>query len=111
MADPHRIENLAQLRERMGEPSPATAAKVEGKLDDFACDFIARSPFLVLSTADAEGFIVIFAEQEVRRGDQRWAWWTDWRWSSTSDDHPDLLFLEQLVEQFKSQYSVDTSRI
>ena len=55
MADPHRIENLAQLRERMGEPSPATAAKVEGKLDDFARDFIARSPFLVLSTADVEG--------------------------------------------------------
>ena len=65
----------------------------------------------LIATADAEGFIVVFAEQEVRRGDQRWAWWTDWRWSSNSDDHPDILFLERLVNHFQSQYSVDTSRI
>ena len=55
MSDPHRIETLEQLRERMGEFSPATAAKVESKLDDFAREFIARSPFLILSTADARG--------------------------------------------------------
>lgn len=55
MSDPHRIETIEQLRERMGHASPATTAKVESQLDDFARDFIARSPFLILSTADAEG--------------------------------------------------------
>ncbi len=55
MSDPHRIETVEQLRERMGSASPVTPAKVESKLDDFARDFIARSPFLILSTADAEG--------------------------------------------------------
>jgi hypothetical protein len=71
MSDPHRIENVEQLRERLGHASPATAAKVESKLDEFAARFIARSPFLILSTAgtdgrqdvspkgDAEGFVAI----------------------------------------------------
>jgi len=55
MTDPHRIENVSQLRERMGQASPATAAKVDDRLDAFGRDFIARAPFLVLSTADAHG--------------------------------------------------------
>ena len=55
MSDPHRIETVEQLRERMGDASPTTAAKVESKLDDIARDFIARSPFLILGTADADG--------------------------------------------------------
>ena len=55
MADDHRIETIEQLCQRMGEPNPVVAAKVNDHLDDFARDFIAHSPFLVLSTADAEG--------------------------------------------------------
>ena len=55
MSESHRIETVEQLRERMGTASPVTAAKVVARLDRFARDFIARSPFLVLSTADADG--------------------------------------------------------
>lgn len=55
MSDMHRIETLEQLRERMGAPSPVTAAKVEAKLDELARDFVSRSPFLILATADAGG--------------------------------------------------------
>ena len=67
----------------------------------------------LIATADQEGFILVFAEQEVRSADQRWAWWTDWPWSqgSTSSDHPDLLFLETLVQEFKSKYNIDGSRV
>ncbi len=55
MSDPHRIETVAQLRERMGSATAATAAKIQDHLDEFSRDFIARSPFVVLSSADAEG--------------------------------------------------------
>ena len=55
MADEHRIDSVEQLCERMGEPNPVVAQKVNDFLDDFARDFIAHSPFLVLSTADASG--------------------------------------------------------
>jgi PPOX class probable FMN-dependent enzyme len=55
MTDVHRIETTEQLRALMGEASPATAAKVSDQLDEFARDFIAKSPFLVLSTASVDG--------------------------------------------------------
>jgi len=55
MSAGHRIETVEALRARMGEPSKMVAAKVDDRLDAFARDFIARSPFLVLSTADATG--------------------------------------------------------
>lgn len=55
MADPHLIETKAALRERMGQASDATAAKVDASLDDFSREFIGKSPFLILSTADASG--------------------------------------------------------
>jgi len=54
-SDRHRITTLAQLRERMGEPNPATRLKVFDALDAQMTDFIARSPFCMLATADAEG--------------------------------------------------------
>ena len=53
--DPHRIETLEQLRAMIGEPSPVTAMKVASALDDFARAYIGRSPFLLMSTADAQG--------------------------------------------------------
>ncbi len=67
----------------------------------------------LISTADQEGFVVVFVEQEVRRADQRWAWWTDWPWAQRPDSsqHPDLIFLERLLERFKSQYNIDQSRV
>src|SRR5271163_742019 len=51
----HRITSIEQLRALMGHPHPATPRKILSALDETAIDFIARSPFLVLGTADAEG--------------------------------------------------------
>ena len=51
----HRITSVDQLRALIGEPHPATPRKLLRALDDMAIDFIRRSPFLVLGTADAAG--------------------------------------------------------
>jgi uncharacterized protein len=51
----HRIETVAQLQALIGEPNPMTPKKLFSALDDAAIDFIGRSPFLVLATADARG--------------------------------------------------------
>jgi PPOX class probable FMN-dependent enzyme len=51
----HRIASVDQLRTLVGEPHPATPRKLLRALDETAIDFIGRSPFLVLGTADAEG--------------------------------------------------------
>lgn len=51
----YRITSLAQLRAIFGEPSPLVAKKLLRGLDGMAADFIRRSPFLVIGTADAEG--------------------------------------------------------
>jgi len=53
--DEHRIHDVETLRALVGELKPGTALKLLDALDEFACDFIARSPFLVLSTSNAEG--------------------------------------------------------
>lgn len=55
MGDAYRIEAIEALRKRMGEPNDVVKAKVDAFVDDYARDYIARSPFLVLSTADADG--------------------------------------------------------
>ncbi len=52
----HRIETAAQLQALIGEPNPLTPKKLFSALDESAIDFIRRSPFLVLATADAEGY-------------------------------------------------------
>ena len=51
----HRITSVAQLRSLISEPNAMVRMKVMSELDDLAIDFIKRSPFLVLSTADADG--------------------------------------------------------
>jgi len=51
----HRIETVAQLQALLGDPNPMTPKKLFSALDDAAIDFIRRSPFLVLATADAQG--------------------------------------------------------
>jgi PPOX class probable FMN-dependent enzyme len=51
----YRIETVAQLQALIGEPSPMTPKKLLSVLDEAAMDFIRKSPFLVLATADAQG--------------------------------------------------------
>jgi hypothetical protein len=53
--DVHRIENLEQLREVLGEPSDLVRQKVFDGLDDVARGFIAASPLVLLSTSNAAG--------------------------------------------------------
>jgi PPOX class probable FMN-dependent enzyme len=53
-APEHRIASLEALREIVVE-NPASRIKISDHLDTYATDFIARSPFLVLSTANAAG--------------------------------------------------------
>jgi PPOX class probable FMN-dependent enzyme len=50
-----RIADLEQLRRIVGEPTKLTQSKIYDRLSPQATDFIARSPFLVLSTVDADG--------------------------------------------------------
>jgi PPOX class probable FMN-dependent enzyme len=57
MRDPHRIDSLEILREVLGEPSPLVTGKVWSTIEPAAAAFIARSPFALLATADAEGRI------------------------------------------------------
>ena len=53
--DDFRITSVEQLRSLISEPSKMVRAKVLGELDSLSTDFIRRSPFLVLTTADANG--------------------------------------------------------
>src|SRR5271167_560091 len=51
----NRIETVGQLQALMGEPNPMTPKKLLPALDEAGIEFIRRSPFLVLATADADG--------------------------------------------------------
>jgi PPOX class probable FMN-dependent enzyme len=53
--DPHRIASVEELCALVGESNPATQAKINPTLDEYARAFIAHSPFLILSTADRAG--------------------------------------------------------
>jgi PPOX class probable FMN-dependent enzyme len=53
--DAHRIDSIEKLRAIVPEPAPGIELKVYDEIPPEAADFIARSPFLVLATADAEG--------------------------------------------------------
>lgn len=50
-----RVESLEALRDVIGEPIEGIDLKVYGTVGPEAQAYIARSPFLVLSTADADG--------------------------------------------------------
>lgn len=54
-SDPHVIRTQEALREVVGPSLPGLGLKNRDTLDEFAVDFIARSPFLVLATAAADG--------------------------------------------------------
>ncbi len=51
----HVIRTEAQLRAVIGDEVPGLQEKNRSQMDDFAYDFLARSPFAVLCTADADG--------------------------------------------------------
>ena len=53
--DAFRIATMAALRERIGEPNPVTRQKIFGGLDEQMRAYLARSPFCLLATSDAEG--------------------------------------------------------
>ena len=57
MTDPHRIQDLDALHEVLPGPNPTTELKIFDHLDETAIGFIARSPFLVMSTCDDEGHL------------------------------------------------------
>jgi PPOX class probable FMN-dependent enzyme len=54
-SDAFLIKTPEALREIVGAEQPGIAMKVLRELDEFAIDFLARTPFLVLSTSDANG--------------------------------------------------------
>lgn len=53
------ITSVAQLRERLPEPSAATRMKVRDHLDEQSVEFIHRSPFLLLSTVAEDGTVEV----------------------------------------------------
>lgn len=57
MADAHDISDVAGLRAVIGDEVPGLGEKNVNALNRFARDFIARCPFLVLSTSSADGKI------------------------------------------------------
>ena len=57
MTDQYIIKNETELREVIGAEVPGLKDKVLGEMDNFAKEFLAKSPFLVLSTSDNTGRI------------------------------------------------------
>lgn len=55
MKDPYKIKNVQELREVIGRPHALTTEKVFDHIEEQALTFIAHSPLLLLSTADAQG--------------------------------------------------------
>lgn len=55
MNSDYDITDEAALREVIGAEVPGLRDKVLNHLDEFAKDFISRSPFVVMSTADKDG--------------------------------------------------------
>ena len=49
------IGSEGELREKFGEVHPLATAKTRGRLDKYSRQFIAMSPFVVVSTADKDG--------------------------------------------------------
>ena len=53
--DVHRIDSIEKLRAIVAPPNPGIELKVYDEIVPEMVDFIGRSPFVVLSTADADG--------------------------------------------------------
>lgn len=55
VADGHRIETEAQLRDLIGRPTEVVCSKVTDRLNPLIRQYIDRSPFLCIATSDADG--------------------------------------------------------
>jgi len=55
MTDSHLVRSVEELREVIAEPIPIMKETIYPALNPYARDFLARSPFLLLSTTDAAG--------------------------------------------------------
>jgi PPOX class probable FMN-dependent enzyme len=55
--DSHIVRSVEALREVIGAEIPGLSVKNQNQLDKYATDFLARSSFLVLSTADSDGHL------------------------------------------------------
>jgi PPOX class probable FMN-dependent enzyme len=55
--DVHRIDSVEKLRAVIGEPGAGIELKLYDQLIPEAVDFISRSPFVVLATADEHGHL------------------------------------------------------
>jgi PPOX class probable FMN-dependent enzyme len=53
--DRYSIRSVEALREVIGAEIPGLSAKNQLALDEFSMDFLSRSPFLVLTTSNADG--------------------------------------------------------
>lgn len=51
------VTALDEIRAVMGEPLPPVLAKVIDHVDDLCRDFIAKSPFVIIATAGADGHL------------------------------------------------------
>src|SRR5881392_1705593 len=49
------VTSESELRQLMGTPSERAVKKESANVDEHGCDFIARSPFLLLATSSASG--------------------------------------------------------
>ena len=49
------VTSVEEIRATMGEPTPAVLAKVIDRLDDFCRAIIAKSPFIMIASANANG--------------------------------------------------------
>lgn len=53
------IDDIERVRAILGDPNPATARKIQSRLNERMIGFIQASPLLMLATVDAEGFPTI----------------------------------------------------
>jgi predicted esterase len=100
--------------------NPARPAPMVFMLPGHRVDIYSLADYTQLQrTADLNGFILVYLEQEWRwyiapycsQQPYKWAWWTDWDWSASPDTNPDLVFFETLHEELSYQYNVDQSRV
>ena len=99
------LRSAEAVREHYGQPSPLSLAKELDHLDHYCADFIALSPFVVISSAaksgicnatprgDAPGFVSVLNEKRLlipdRRGNNR----ADAMMNLVENPHIGLLFL------------------
>jgi len=63
------------------------------------------------AAAEANNFLLVYAEQEWRASAFKWAWWTDWSWTGKPNSNPDVAFLIDLIDGVAKDWSVDRQRV